>query len=63
MLGGERPRYCDDVAVLVPAFGFTREEAGPMKALSALDIARQQNYWERAVAASPARSDGAGRDG
>lgn len=44
MFGGKRRQYNGDVAALLPAFGFTLEEAGSMKVLSALDIAWQQNY-------------------
>lgn len=40
----KRRRYNGTVATLLPAFGFTLEEAGPIKTLEVLDTAWQQNY-------------------
>lgn len=46
MFFSKRKRYNGQVALLLPAFGFTLDEAGMIKTLDCLDIAWQQGYSE-----------------
>jgi hypothetical protein len=50
MFFNKRRRYNGAVATLLPAFGFTLDEAGTMKTLNVLDTAWQQKYNENEAA-------------